>query len=153
MPQDVKATSPRYLGNITRSYEAPLLFRWREKDELFALAGGIPVFKMHGSLNWSFEDGHLVMYADARPAFRLENNCAIVPPISEKQAPVWLQPVWTTAEACLHRAHTWVVCGYSLPDYDLSILGRCWVGLEREIARRRTFWTRLVTDSKRFGKR
>lgn len=181
MPQDMRATSPRYLGNITRSYDCPphrgfwdvllertdlhgvittnydLLperslrhrritrgssrpgcyyggfplpqglarpedpYRWKEKDNPLALECGIPVSKLHGSLNWSIEDGRLAMYADNRPAFRLKNTCAIVPPVPEKQAPDWLQPIWDAAEACLHVAQSWVVCGYSLPDYDLSI--------------------------------
>lgn len=92
---------------------------YRQKNLM--LEGTIPLYKLHGSLSWSFEWQHLVLYADARPAFRQQNVCAIIPPVPEKQALSWLQPIWDAAEASLCEARTWIVCGYSLPDYDLLI--------------------------------
>jgi hypothetical protein len=63
----------------------------------------------------------LELFQDLRPAFRRGGDAAIIPPVPEKQIPAWLQPVWSSAEEELTRAATWIVCGYSLPSYDVAI--------------------------------
>ena len=40
---------------------------------------------------------------------------------SEKETPGWLQPVWLEAERELSAAEYWIVCGYSLPVYDVAM--------------------------------
>ena len=85
------------------------------------LEGAIPVFKLHGSLNWARTRDGLELFQDLRPAFRGGGNAAIIPPVPEKEIPAWLQPVWSSAEEELARAPIWIVCGYSLPSYDLAI--------------------------------
>lgn len=85
------------------------------------LTGSIPLFKLHGSLNWCWEDGRMITYQDVRAAFRLSRTCAIVPPVPEKSPPDLLSGVWEAAEECLRRAPTWVVCGYSLSPYDQAV--------------------------------
>lgn len=89
--------------------------------EPLALTGTIPICKLHGSLNWAFSDDTLVIYPDSRPALRLKSPCAIVPPIPEKETPEWLIPVWQEGHCILAEADTWLVCGYSLPDYDEAV--------------------------------
>ena len=85
------------------------------------LEGAIPVFKLHGSLNWARTRDGLELFQDLRPAFRGGGNAAIIPPVPEKEIPAWLQPVWSSAEEELARAPIWIVCGYSLPSYDVAI--------------------------------
>ena len=82
------------------------------------MEGAVPVYKLHGSLNWS-RTGEL--FQDLRPAFRGGGDAAIIPPVPEKEIPAWLQPVWSSAEEELARAPIWIVCGYSLPSYDVAI--------------------------------
>jgi len=96
---------------------------WRKENRMRAvnLEGTIPLFKIHGSLNWALHDGGITLYQDLRAAFRRGGEAAIVPPIPEKEIPPWLQPVWTAAEQALACAHSWVVCGYSLPPYDTAM--------------------------------
>jgi hypothetical protein len=86
------------------------------------MTGTIPVYKLHGSLNWSLTDGAIVAYQDMRPAFRHGGNAAIVPPIPEKGIPPWLAAVWREAAQALRQSAVWVVCGYSAPDYDIEVL-------------------------------
>jgi hypothetical protein len=100
---------------------ASLPFTVRDPQRFVELTGSVPIYKLHGSLNWACTDGELEMYQDMRPAFRHSGDAAIVPPISEKETPNWLQPVWTEAEEQLARADCWIVCGYSMPDYDTAI--------------------------------
>lgn len=91
------------------------------------LDGCVPVYKLHGSLNWSTRSAELQLFPDLRPAFRRGGDAAIIPPVPEKDIPSWLLPVWQGAEEELSRAQTWVVCGYSLPFYDQAVtqmLGR-----------------------------
>ena len=85
------------------------------------LDGTIPVYKLHGSLNWSIENEELRLYQDMRPAFRHGGKAAIIPPIPEKIVPSWLTSVWTSAEHHLTSADVWFVCGYSLPEYDTAV--------------------------------
>jgi hypothetical protein len=96
---------------------------WRpaERMRTVTLDGSIPVYKIHGSLNWVLQDGRISLFQDARAAFRHGGDAAIVPPIPEKEIPVWLQPVWAEAERRLACAQFWIICGYSLPQYDKAV--------------------------------
>jgi len=85
------------------------------------LEGGIPLYKLHGSLNWGLDAGVLSLYQDNRPAFRHGSDAQIVPPVLEKEAPTWLVDVWNGARQALASCSTWIVCGYSLPIYDRVI--------------------------------
>jgi len=85
------------------------------------LTGSVPLFKLHGSLSWSLAGGKMELFQDMRPAFRRSPTAAIIPPILHKDTPSWLLPVWTQAEAWLTKADTWIICGYSLPSYDVAI--------------------------------
>jgi sugar/nucleoside kinase (ribokinase family) len=67
------------------------------------------------------ENGEIKLFQDLRPALRHGNEAAIVPPLAEKETPDWLKPVWHVAERLLSQADTWIVCGYSLPNYDIAI--------------------------------
>lgn len=82
-------------------------------------AGHVPLFKLHGSVSWSVENGALVKYHDCRPAIR--GNAAIVAPIVGKSVPAYLEPTWQAAKTRLSSASTWIVVGYSLPAYDQLI--------------------------------
>jgi hypothetical protein len=62
------------------------------------------------------------MYQDMRAPFRHGGDAAIIPPIPEKEIPEWLKPIWNEAEETLRSADTWVICGYSLPEYDKEVL-------------------------------
>jgi hypothetical protein len=90
-------------------------------ERVIELTGRVPVFKLHGSLNWSLESNRLTMYQDLRAAFRKGGNAAIVPPIPDKDLPSWLKPVWKEAEIALRQSRVWIICGYSVPDYDVSV--------------------------------
>jgi hypothetical protein len=94
---------------------------WAYQGNYIELEGAVPVYKLHGSLNWSREGDGLKLFQDLRLAFRGGGDAAIIPPIPEKEIPAWLQPVWSSAEEELARAAVWIVCGYSLPSYDVAI--------------------------------
>jgi hypothetical protein len=96
---------------------------WRPENRMRAvsLTGSVPLLKIHGSLNWVVQNGIVGVYQDTRAAFRRGGDAAIVPPIPEKEIPIWLQPVWSEAERCLSHAGCWVICGYSLPSYDTAM--------------------------------
>jgi hypothetical protein len=111
-----------YYGGIPK----PQLLRgtqlpWSFQGNYIELEGAIPVYKLHGSLNWSSMGGRLELFQDLRPAFRDGGNAAIIPPVAEKEIPPWLRPVWNGAEEELAAAAVWIVCGYSLPSYDVAI--------------------------------
>ena len=85
------------------------------------LAGSVPVFKLHGSLNWGHSASQIVMYQDLRPAFRRGGDAAILPPTAAKITPPWLSGVWDEARQALSKAGIWIVVGYSLPAYDTDV--------------------------------
>lgn len=97
------------------------------------ISGSVPLFKLHGSLNWALRpnsamldpsiDPSVDLFGDLRPAFRSGGDSAIVPPILEKDVPPWLAPVWEGAESSLGDAATWIVVGYSLPANDEALVG------------------------------
>ena len=112
-----------YYGGIPKPQLLRGMFEpWADHGNQLELEGAVPVYKLHGSLNWSrFGDG-LELFQDLRPAFRGGGDAAIIPPVPEKEIPVWLRPVWTCAEEELAKAVVWIVCGYSLPTYDTAII-------------------------------
>jgi hypothetical protein len=87
------------------------------------MTGTIPVFKLHGSLNWTLNGTSIVAFQDMRPAFRDGGAAAIIPPVAEKLVPPWMQEIWREAELSLRRSDVWVMCGYSMPAYDTEVLG------------------------------
>lgn len=95
---------------------------WRPHRQDAEMSGQIALFKLHGSVNWSTESESITVWCDARPCFRSVNQAAIVPPMPEKSIPRWLHNVWSDAEAALKHAKAWLVCGYSIPDYDRAAL-------------------------------
>jgi hypothetical protein len=112
-----------YYGGIPK----PQLLRgtqlpWAYQGSQVELDGAIPVYKLHGSLNWSRAGDELELFQDLRPAFRHGGDAAIIPPVPDKEIPAWLRPVWSSAEAELARATAWIICGYSLPSYDVAIV-------------------------------
>jgi hypothetical protein len=95
--------------------------RWAPEN-LIEMTGEIPLFKLHGSLNWVLNGDDVVMYQDARGVHRKGGEAAIVPPLPEKTIPTWLSGVWEEAEAVLRNSTVWIVCGYSMPAYDTKII-------------------------------
>ncbi len=102
---------------------APQPFSRWAPDRTIEMTGSIPVFKLHGSLNWTLRGRSVLAYQDMRAAFRHGGDAAIIPPIPEKPVPSWLQAVWTEAEESLRSSDVWVVCGYSMPEYDTQVMG------------------------------
>jgi hypothetical protein len=85
----------------------------------------IPIFKLHGSLNWAFEPHSYSMkvHDDVRAAFR-EHGVgvpAIIPPIEEKEMSPDFAAVWAAARRHLRDSDHWIVVGYSLPPYDFAV--------------------------------
>jgi hypothetical protein len=94
------------------------------RSESFALGLEVPLYKLHGSVNWAWEPHSetIKIHDDVRAAFRSERSGipAIVPPIEEKQLPREFTTIWTAAERDLSKSERWIVCGYSAPAYDLA---------------------------------
>jgi hypothetical protein len=106
---------PQRLTGVTEPFS-----RW-SPDRDIEMSGTVPVFKLHGSLNWTLNGDTIVAYQDMRPVFRHGGTAAIVAPVPEKSAPPWLANVWSGAAECLRRSDVWVICGYSLPLYDIEV--------------------------------
>ena len=114
-----------FYGGVSRPQiltGAPQPFSQWGPDRTIEMTGSIPVFKLHGSLNWALRGESILAYQDMRAAFRHGGDAAIIPPIPEKSVPDWLQAIWTNAEASLCSSDVWVMCGYSMPEYDTQIL-------------------------------
>ena len=92
-----------------------------DQQRIVVLDSGVPLFKLHGSLNWSLEGGERLMYQDMRSAFRRGGDALISPPTTEKETPEWLSAVWGNASSYLSMCERWIVCGYSLPAYDIAL--------------------------------
>lgn len=95
-------------------------------DELMQLGDDFVLYKLHGSVNWAWEPHSptLKIHQDVRAVFRADNKYgvpAIVPPIPEKHMPPEFGQVWDEAQRVLSQTPMWIVCGYSLPDYDEAL--------------------------------
>jgi hypothetical protein len=79
-------------------------------------SGQVPLLKLHGSVSWSYRGEQLLHYHDCRPAIR--GDAAIVAPVTAKVLPHYLRDLWEKAHSILAASSTWLVVGYSLPEYD-----------------------------------
>jgi hypothetical protein len=94
--------------------------------EEVALGTRVPLFKLHGSLNWVFEPHRMSMkvHADVRAVYREHRDLGtpeVVPPLPEKAAREWMSEIWRQAEIALAEAQLWFVCGYSLLQQDQEV--------------------------------
>ena len=83
------------------------------------VSGSVPLYKLHGSISWSFRSCRLIRYHDCRPAIR--GDAAIVAPMTSKVIPHYLEVTWHQAANALASSNMWIVVGYSLPEYDKAV--------------------------------
>lgn len=96
----------------------------KDNVELVQLGNKYCLYKLHGSINWAWEHSPTMkIHDDVRAAFRREPKYrpAIIPPLPEKELPKEFSQIWNEARIALRGADTWIVCGYSMPDYDLAL--------------------------------
>jgi hypothetical protein len=98
----------------------------KKKSELVQLGNEIVLYKLHGSVNWAWERHALTLkiHDDVRAVFRHNDEVgtpAIIPPIPEKEMPPEFSQIWNQARQSLSQCSRWLVCGYSLPPYDVAL--------------------------------
>jgi hypothetical protein len=97
----------------------------READ-LIQLGNRFRLYKLHGSINWAWEPHSptMKMHNDVRSIFRriAKHKPAIIPPMPEKSLPEEFGHIWREARESLRDAAIWIVCGYSMPDYDTALI-------------------------------
>jgi hypothetical protein len=86
--------------------------------------GKVPLLKLHGSLNWELSaEGTVVKHVDCRPSRGQGNKkyqTLLLPPGDSPMIDA-LRPTWDHARQVLSNSEVWVLCGYSLPEYDSHI--------------------------------
>jgi hypothetical protein len=98
----------------------------KKRDELVRLRNEIVLYKLHGSVNWAWEwhSPTLKIHNDVRAVFRHNDEVgtpAVIPPIPEKEMSPEFSQIWNEARRSLSQCPQWLVCGYSLPGYDVAI--------------------------------
>jgi hypothetical protein len=89
-----------------------LPFSAGKSDRFIELEGTIPLYKLHGSLNWGLEAGALRLYQDLRPAFRHGGDAQIVPPVVERKPCLASGRVGrcsTSSHRLLHLVGVWLL--------------------------------------------
>lgn len=83
------------------------------------LRGSVPIFKLHGSVNWLESSTGVKHYSDCWPA--IYSTPALVAPVQGKQIPPWATQTWDAARRALEQSDDWLFIGYSLPPYDTAV--------------------------------
>ena len=83
------------------------------------LEGMVSLLKLHGSVSWALNKNGIDFYHDCRPAIR--GDAAIIAPTTEKRVPPAFRFIWDHAAAALRESDTWIIVGYSFPEYDEAI--------------------------------
>ena len=81
--------------------------------------GSVPLLKLHGSVSWAQINERICTFHDCRPAIR--GDAAIIAPVTEKQVPSAFRSIWDQAASALSRSQTWIIVGYSFPQYDEAV--------------------------------
>ena len=97
-----------------------------KKYDLVQLGNDVTLYKLHGSVNWAWEQHSrtLKIHDDVRAVFRRNEDVgtpAIIPPIPEKEMPPEFSQIWWEARRSMMACPRWLVCGYSLPPYDVVL--------------------------------
>jgi len=98
----------------------------KREYEVLELGHDFVLYKLHGSVNWAWEPHSptLKIHDDVRAVFRCGSKFgvpAVIPPVPEKEMPKDFAQVWNEAEQSLGKSNPWIVCGYSLPSYDIAL--------------------------------
>jgi hypothetical protein len=96
----------------------------KRESELVSLGKRYRLYKLHGSINWAWEHTTTMkIHNDVRAIFRRKvgYHPAIIAPIPEKDNPDEFKQIWHEARKSLIEADVWIVCGYSMPDYDIAL--------------------------------
>ena len=83
------------------------------------LEGMVSLLKLHGSVSWALNKNGIDFYHDCRPAIR--GDSAIIAPTTEKRVPPAFRFIWDHAAAALRESDTWIIVGYSFPEYDEAV--------------------------------
>ena len=83
------------------------------------IEGTVSLLKLHGSVSWALNRNGIDRYHDCRPAIR--GDAAIIAPTTEKSVPPAFKVIWDHAAAALRESDTWIIVGYSFPEYDEAI--------------------------------
>ena len=81
--------------------------------------GTVPIYKLHGSISWTIRGSTLYRFHDCRPAVR--GDAALIAPTTRKHVPEAFRSLWNCAGLALRNSCTWIVVGYSFPDYDRAV--------------------------------
>ncbi len=105
------------------------------EGEAICIGNSIPLFKLHGSLNWLYcprcirldlkpyhKSGYAASFTQTHCSICGQSRLAvIIPPTPLKDIDnPYLQQIWYRAEQELKRVDRFVFCGYSLPQADLQ---------------------------------
>jgi hypothetical protein len=97
----------------------------KRESEPVTLGHKYTLYKLHGSINWAWEHSlTMKIHDDVRAIFRRTPKHwkpAVIAPIPEKDMPKEFSQIWNEAGKSLEAAETWIVCGYSMPDFDLAL--------------------------------
>lgn len=101
--------------------------------------GSVPVFKLHGSVNWartSDEGGPIKIFSDYAALAKEEFIPDLVPPTWKKIFENEIEDVWDEAISKLNTATRIIVIGFSLPPTDMHFKYLLAAGLHKNISLR-----------------
>lgn len=115
-----------------------------------SLAEAIPVYKLHGSVNWTRMSDQINLisvlksYDDLIKEMRMPE---LVPPTWKKIFENEIESVWQEAIGMLNRATRIIIIGFSMPPTDMHFKYLLAAGLRKNISLRRILFVNPDTDN------
>lgn len=104
--------------------------------------GGLPVLKLHGSVNWGVRRGHdhISLYGDYTHLREAGDDVLIIPPTWRKSFGGIITKVWGAALKAIEEATRIVIIGFSIPPTDVHFKYLLAAGLKDNVSLRKLFF-------------
>lgn len=104
---------------------------------------GIPLLKLHGSLNWGYTGRHgekLNVYGSSQEISALGHKRLLIPPTWQKVFVGHMAQIWNEARTAITKATRIIVIGFSMPETDIHFKYLLGAGLKENISLRKVIF-------------
>ncbi|HBS05307.1 MAG TPA: hypothetical protein DEA96_10095 [Leptospiraceae bacterium] len=121
-----------------------------EDFTLFDASDGVPVLKLHGSVNWTqpgTSGQQLKVFRDYDSSLPSNLGHILLPPTWQKTFHGPLQSIWDQAVSAISQATRIIIIGFSIPETDIHFKYLLSAGLQKNISLRKILFVNPLREN------